>query len=105
MQTHDDKDQKIQPFMDHLKARADRMLENKLSEITAGKEGEKELARWKSHGMQVVVRPDDVQGILRISVGGGHKTPVPLNYCTIRGDVGACIDLLELAIRALKEAP
>lgn len=41
MQTHDDKDQKFQPFMDQLKARADKMRENKLSEITAGKEGEK----------------------------------------------------------------
>lgn len=105
MLTHDDKDQRFQPFMDKLLARADRMREQKLSEITAGKEGEPELARWNANGIEVVVRPNDPQGILRISVGGGDQTPVPLNYCTIRGDVGACISLLEQAIRALRKSP
>ena len=103
MQTHDDKSHS--PFFEQLQARADKMREQKLSEITAGKEDEKELARWKAHGMTVVVRPNDPQDILRVSVGGGSKTPVPLNYCTIRGGTGQCIELLERAIRALKAAP
>ena len=106
MQTHDDKGHEFKrAFLDQLQARADRMREEKASEITARKENEPVLAKWKAHGISVVVRPDDPQGILRISVGGGSKTPVPLNYCTIRGDIGACIDLLERAIRALKSAP
>lgn len=105
MLTHDDKDQRFQPFMDQLIARADRMREQKLSEITAGKEGEQELARWNADGIEVVIRPNDPQDILRISVGGGSKTPMPLDYCTIRGEVGACITLLERAIEALRSAP
>lgn len=90
-------------FMKKLEGRAEKM--RGLSEITAGKEGEKELASWKAHGMNVCVRPDDPHGILRISVGGGDKTPVPLNYCTVRGNIGDCINLLERAIRALKASP
>jgi len=49
--------------------------------------------------------PDDEHGILRISVGGGDSTPVQLNYCTVRGGVGRCINLLEQAIAALRECP
>ena len=104
MQTHDDKSHKRE-FLDLLQARADRMREGKASEITAGKKNEPILEKWKAHGISVVVRPDDPQGILRISVGGGDKTPVPLNYCTVRGDIGECIQLLEWAIRALKKEP
>lgn len=113
MQTHDDKDQFTlmqreltkEEFLDRLAARADRMREAKQSTITAGTEDEPLLAQWKAHGMTVNIRPDDPQGILRISVGGGSKTPVPLNYCVVRGDISACIDLLERAIRALKAGP
>ena len=107
MQTHDDKDAmeakfREEIFLKKLEERAGKMKERKMSEITAGKENEPIIAQWRAHGMQVTVRPDDEQGILRISVGGGDKTPVPLNYCTVRGDIGACIKLLERAIRALR---
>jgi len=82
------------------------MEKNKQSEITAGSPNEPILARWKAtNGVEVVHRPNDPQGILRISVGGGHDTPVQLDYCTIRGGVGKCIELLERAIAALKESP
>ena len=47
---------------------------------------------------------DDEQGILRISIGG-CDTAVGLNYCVIRGDLGQCIDLLEKALVALRDAP
>lgn len=47
----------------------------------------------------------DEQGILRISVGGGDHLPVTLNYCTIRGSVGDCIKMLEMALDALRDSP
>lgn len=65
-------------------------------------DGEPLLAEWQSNGVHVMQRPDDSQGILRISIGGG-KTPIPLNYCVFRGARGACIDLLRKALKALKE--
>ena len=105
MQTHDD-DQHIQrEFMDRLRGRADKMVADKASQITTGKDGEEELATWKSHGVFCRHMPDDEQGILRISVGGGNGMPVELNYCTIRGSVGNCIDLLKQTIKALEDAP
>ncbi len=100
--THEDKQHQTNEFLDRLIARADRMREEKASVITAGEEGEPIIKTWLSNGMGVTVRPDDPQGILRISVGGGDKTPVPLNYCTVRGDIGQCIKLLKRAIRALE---
>ena len=114
MQTHEDSDfiQHLRhDFMDRLQQRADQCVKDKSSEITGGKEGEKPLAVWRHKGMQVTHRPDDEQGILRISIGGivevplHGKLPVHFEYCVIRGSVGQCIDLLERAIAALRQAP
>lgn len=106
MQTHDDYSHKKSVFLRELKMRANRMLRERQSEITAGSPDEQTLAQWNaSNGMQVVHRPDDPHGVLRISIGGGPDTPVRLDYCTIRGGVGKCIDLLEKAIAALRESP
>ncbi len=102
MQTHEDETHRTE-FMRRLTQRADGMVRDKQSEITAGTEGEEPLAEWKHKGVGVRHMPDDEQGILRISIGGGD-TPVPLNYCVFRGSVGPCIDLLEKAIAALKAA-
>ena len=103
MQTHDDDQHE---FIRELQSRAKFMEANRSSEITAGKPDEKALAKWNSsNGLQVAHMPDDPQGILRISVGGGDHLPVVVNYCTIRGSVGQCIALLEKAIAALRECP
>lgn len=105
MQTHDDYQHRINEaarFMERLKQRA--AQDKGKSQITAGHESEIPLARWKHGDVQVTHYPDDEQGILRISIGGGH-TPVPLNYCVIRGGVGQCIELLEKAIAALRASP
>lgn len=91
-------------FMDRLTERASQMTRDKASEITVGKEGEEPLAVWNAHNVQCQHLPDDEQGILRISIGGG-RMPVPMNYCVIRGDLGQCIELLERAMVALREAP
>ncbi len=103
MQTHEDTAHRTE-FLERLTRRADEMVRDKKSEITAGKEGEEPLAEWNHAGVGVRHMPDDEQDILRISIGGG-ATPLPLNYCVIRGTVGKCIDLLEMAIVALKAAP
>ena len=103
MRTHEDRD--ATSFMERLKERSEQMRSEGRSEIAGGKEGEESLAEWKSHGVYCRHMPDDEQGILRISVGGGTDTPVKLEYCTIRGSIGQCIDLLRRAIKALKDAP
>ncbi len=106
MQTHDDFDayQKMagkQFDMDRLKDRADKMAREGLSQITAGKRGEQAIAKYDAKGVHVVKMPDDEQGILRISIGGGVPM-VNVNYCTYRGDKQRCIEMIEKALEALK---
>lgn len=100
MQTHEDFQHSS--FMERLKQRAEQAKGR--SKITAGTDDEEPLAKWKHGDIHVKHLPDDEQGILRISIGGG-QTPVPLNYCVIRGGVGQCIELLKKAIEALRAAP
>ena len=102
-ESHEDNSHRT-AFMDRLRERADQMKQDKASEIAGGKDDEEPLATWDHGGVQVRHLPDDEQGILRISLGGG-RTPVPLNYCVIRGDLGQCIELLEKAMEALRAAP
>lgn len=105
MQTHEDSQHQpsfMREFMARLKQRAEQDKDR--SKITAGSNDEEPLAKWRDGDIHVRHMPDDEQGILRISIGGGN-TPVPLNYCVIRGGVGQCIELLEKAIKALKAAP
>lgn len=102
MQTHED-DSHFE-FLNRLRERAETMVRGKASEITAGKEGEDPLATWRDGSMYVTHMPPDEQGILRVSIGGG-VTEVNLDYCVIRGGVGACIALLERAIEALRKSP
>lgn len=101
-QSHSDLSHESQKFMEKLTIRANEMTEKRLSEIAGGKESEQELGNWLIDGIGIIHRPEDEQNILRISIGGGN-TPLPLNYCTFRGDLGACIDLLEKVISALRK--
>jgi len=103
MDTHYDS-QHTRQFIDRLKERAEDARSAKASMITGGADGEEPLATWEFDGVHCKHLPDDQQGILRISIGGG-RMPVPLNYCVIRGDLGKCIDLLERAAKALRDAP
>lgn len=103
MQTHDNADQG--DFLKRLKERADSMMENKASTITAGEDGKQPLAKWKSHTIHCKHMPADEQDVLRISIGGGDDLvggTLELNYCVIRGDRGKCIDLLRKALKALR---
>lgn len=100
METHDDSSHRAE-FLSRLTARADRMREEKASEITAGSEGEVPLKQWEYGGVHCREMPADPQGILRISIGGG-ETAVQLDYCVHRGDKAQCIALLRRALRALE---
>jgi len=53
--------------------------------------------------IEVVRRPPDPLGILRISVGGGvnDKDGNPVDYVVFRGDPQECVKLLRNAIVAL----
>ncbi len=84
-----------------LEERARSMEADGLSKITAGFLGEPELAKWFHEGIHVIKRPDDEQGILRVSCGGGIRG-VDMNYCTFRGNRKKCIDLLRHVIEALE---
>ena len=101
MQTHKN-DDFVDRFLERLEERAEKGKREKTASITAGKEGEPTLAHWKAEGFDCVQRPEDSQGILRISVGGGPNTPVKLNYLTFRGDHSQCVDLLRKALKALE---
>lgn len=101
MQTHQDCDFDL----DRLQERAGQMVQDKASEITCGKPGEETLQSWDSaNGVSVRQLPEDEQGILRISVGGGIQK-VDVNYCVCRGDLAKCAHLLEKAAHALKDGP
>ena len=107
MQTHSDSNHDLRSrFLNELRGRADKAERAAAAAITAGEKDEKELGSWKaSNGMHCRHMPDDPQGILRISAGGGESLPVTMNYLVIRGKVGECIDLLEKALVALRECP
>ena len=103
MQTQYDSDHNdsfLNRWLESLEAKADKMVAEKQSQITAGSDGEQVLDEWHANGVSVRQLPDDEHGILRISIGGG-ETPVGVNYCVFRGSKGKCIDLLRKALLAL----
>lgn len=101
MQTHED----VDFDWPRLQERAKEMTKRGASQITAGEPGEEVLQSWDSaNGVSVKQLPDDEQGILRISVGGGIQK-IDVNYCVCRGDLAKCAHLLEKAAHALKDGP
>lgn len=105
MQSHLDDDFRRDMFMGRLAERAEEIRSQGRSQITGGREGEEPITQWKRRGIHVAQLPDDEQGILRISIGGGSDTPVELNYLTFRGKHSKCVDLLRKALVALQEGP
>lgn len=104
MATHFDNDHRDaarQDFLKELELRAELMSDLAKNDLQDGNV----LADWKHDGMRCQLLPDDRQGILRISIGGGDDLPVMADYCNIRGDIGKCIRLLERAVAALKKHP
>jgi hypothetical protein len=102
MDTHFD-NQHRSKFMDTLRSRAIEAKAEKISMITS--EGTP-ICEWQGkNGMFCRRLPDDEQGILRISIGGGEDLPVTLNYLSVRGKIGQCIALMEKALSALRECP
>jgi len=103
MQTHEDSEH---IFIATLKERAAKANTAAASVIAAGEKDEQELGSWRaSNGVHCRHLPDDPQGILRLSIGGGEHLPVTMNYVVVRGKIGNCIELLEKALVALRECP
>lgn len=110
MQSHLDSDfmrrnQLSERFLAELQGRVEAIKQQEASQITGGTDGELVLAEWESNSVHVKQRPDDPQGILRISIGGGDDLPVSLNYLVFRGNRGKCVDLLRKALKALETDP
>jgi hypothetical protein len=89
-------------FLEQLAERANRIKAEERSKIAGGAPGEKPLTEWEAGGIAVRQLPDDEQGILRISIGGGDNLPITVNYCVFRGERGACLALLRRAVAALE---
>jgi hypothetical protein len=103
MQSHEDSQHN---FIVKLRERAAKANTAAASVIAAGEKDEQELGSWKaSNGVYCRHLPDDPQGILRLSIGGGEHLPVTMNYVVVRGKIGQCIELLEKALVALRECP
>ena len=100
MQSHEDRSHSNE-FMKRLMERAEKCVKEKSSQIAGGREGEGVLDEWGANTFHVKQLPDDEQGILRISIGGGSEV-VPLDYCVFRGDRLACLNLLRKAVKALE---
>lgn len=103
--THEDDGHDI-GFMERLRERAEIAERAAASTIAGGTNLEQELGSWKaSNGVHCRHMPDDEQGILRLSIGGGDHLPAKMNYVVVRGKIGRCIELLEKALVALRECP
>lgn len=102
METHRDDDFLEDSVLQQLRQKADKMKEQKLSEITAGREGESVLEEWEHEGIKVRHLPDDPLRVLRVSVGGWHGE---LGYCVFRGSKKECLAMLERAVHALWSDP
>lgn len=112
MQTHHDSDANYRPdpipkeFMDKLTKRAAEIRELEKSNISYGAKDEPVVMEWEAaNGVHIRQMPDDPQGILRISIGGGDHLPVVVNYCTFRGGRKRCVELLRKALAALHDGP
>lgn len=102
MQTHEDRDFRVLQFMSRLQERAEKSMKHKMAKITAGEDGEPVIDSFDRNGFCCVQRPDDEQGILRISVGGGSGVIMDDQYCVFRGDRTRCAYMLEQAAKSLR---
>jgi hypothetical protein len=101
-QTHEDRDARFD--WQRLEKRADDMVANRLSEITAGAPGETVLDAYKYDGIYVTRRPADEQGVARISIGAGTiGDSRKMRYCVFRGSPEVCAALLEEAVHAIRQ--
>lgn len=95
-----------QEFIERLSKQAEENKKNGTGVIAGGAPHEKLIEEWQgSNGVQCRRLPDDPNGVLRISIGGGDDIPILGDYAVVRGDVNDCIQLLERALAALKERP
>ena len=91
-------DEQRREFLKDLGRRAEIMTDLGKNELQHGKA----IRQWKHEGVTVQQLDEDMNGVLRISIGGGSHLPVPGDYCNYRGDQSRCIRLLERALEAMK---
>ena len=104
MQTH--MNERARKFLDRLSEQAAIAVKNGTSQITAGAPGEQPLATWTaSNGVYAAQMPGDPHEIASINVKCGQDRLYQVDYVTIDGTISECIELLEAAIVALREAP
>lgn len=91
-------------WLDSLEKKANKLVSEKKSTITAGEEDELPLTEYSATNEVHVKRlPEDKHGIIRISAGGGDNLPVKCNYVVFRGNPKQTIQLLRKALAALEE--
>lgn len=104
MQTHQDLDAQSPTLGDQLRLKSIQMTAEKLNEITAGKEGEKEVSQSVGQ-FQITQRPDDFLA-LRVSIGeinsGELKFGEPSAYLVFRGNPGDVEELISRALNAFR---
>lgn len=102
MGSHQDTDhglaQRRSEFLKDLQRRAEIMTDLGKNEL----QQRKPIRRWRHDGVTVEELDEDMNAVLRISIGGGDHLPVPGDYCRFRGDQSRCIHLLEKALEAMK---
>ena len=100
MASHSDIDHdRRRDFLKEMELRAEIMSDLTKNNVA---NDERVLEQWDAEGIRVQRLPDDMSGVLRISIGGGDHLPVRGNYCNFRGDQSQCIALLEKCLAALK---
>ena len=108
MQSHDDNShgKEFRKLFSNelLEDRAKVMKKHGLSRLTDGNDDEGVIREYRYKTVAVKQLPDDVQGLLRISLGGGEtESGLPFDYCVFRGDKDKCRALIKRALRALAE--
>lgn len=86
----------------NLEKRASEMKAAGLSQITSGRDGEEAIESYDFKSVHVKKLPDDPDGVLRISIGGGKTIEGPINYCVYRGNKDRCISALKRALLAME---
>lgn len=99
MASHQDTDHgQFNETLKDLQRRAEIMKDLGKNTIQQGKP----IRRWRHESIVVEELDEDMNGVLRVSIGGGEDFPPGADYCRFRGDQSKCIRLLERALKAMK---
>lgn len=104
MQSHDDRSHDpLRGIPKGLIEKAQQMMAEGRSRITAGASDESVLFKAEHDGMLIRQLPEDEHGVLRISIGRAPAIEKS-SYLVYRGDRAKILGLLERAVGALRAA-